>query len=105
MVPDSNGSRPDRSDDDAPKADGGAAGFDEARLYTVVRNAVKDALLDVVGTLLLVGVAFVLVVAGVQAVLWGLSPGTITIGVVAVAFGLYLAAAALELVPPVRDWL
>ncbi|WEL27382.1 putative membrane protein (plasmid) [Haloferax volcanii] len=50
------------------KTDGGDLsdpGFDKAALYTVVRDAVKDALLDVIGTVLLLGIAFVLVIAGI----------------------------------------
>ena len=89
------------------RADGGepaAAGFDEAALYIVVRDAVKDALLDVIGTLLLVGVAFVLVIAGVQAVFSSVSPGTIVTGIGVIAVGLYLAAATLGVIPPIRDW-
>lgn len=95
--------------DDTParlESDGGTApGFDEARLYTVVRAAVKDALLDVIGTLLLLGVAFVLVVAGVGGLFRASAPAQAVVGAVVLAIGVYLAAATLELVPPVREWL
>jgi hypothetical protein len=73
-------------------------------LYTVVRDAVKDALLDVIGTVLLVGIAFVLVIAGAQAVVSALSFGTVAVGVGVAAVGVYLAAATLEIIPPIRDW-
>jgi len=91
----------------SPSTDGGeptAPGFDEAALYTVVRDAVKDALLDVIGTVLLVGIAFVLVIAGVQAVFSSMSFGTVAIGIGVTAVGVYLAAATLEVIPPIRDW-
>ncbi|MFB6122056.1 MAG: hypothetical protein ABEJ78_01175 [Haloferacaceae archaeon] len=104
MVPDANDPPTEHTEDDATTVDGGD-GFDEARLHAVVRDAVEDALLGVVGTLLLVAVAFVLVVAGVQAALWGMSPLGTAAGVAVTAFGLYLAAATLELVPPMRDWM
>ena len=87
--------------------DGGeppAPGFDETALYAVVRDAVKDALLDVIGTLLLVGIAFVLVIAGIQAVFSSVSFGTVAIGIGVTAVGVYLAAATLEIIPPTRDW-
>jgi hypothetical protein len=88
------------------ESDGGTGpGFDEAALYGVIHAAVKDALLDVIGTLLLVGIAFVLVLVGGQAIV---SSGTTT-GIVAgigfVTVGVYLAAASLEIVPPIREWL
>ncbi|MFB6161116.1 MAG: hypothetical protein ABEJ61_08065 [Haloferacaceae archaeon] len=104
MVPDSE--RPGaggRRSAPSPNTDGGTSpGFDEAALHDVVRRAVKDALLDVVGTLLLVGVGFVLVVAGLQAALGTTSRLGVVAGVGVAAVGVYVAAAALELVPPVR---
>ena len=108
MVPDSR--RPPDTDprDDAPlNTDGGEPidpGFDEAALYIVVRDAVKDALLDVIGTVLLVGIAFVLVIAGTQAVVSSVSVGTVAVGIGVTAVGIYLAAATLEVIPPIRDW-
>lgn len=107
MVPDPNdgptGSGPGAA---APETDGGPLpGFDEAVLYRVVRAAVKDALLDVVGTLLLVGVAFVLVVAGGQAVVASDSTAWTALGLAVALGGVYLAAATLEVIPSVREWL
>ena len=46
MIPDSH--RPTDTDGGEPPT----TGFDEAALYTIVRDAVKDALLDVIGTVL-----------------------------------------------------
>jgi hypothetical protein len=107
MVPDPN--RTEAGDPEGSpltrKTDGGSStGFDEAALYAVIRAAVKDALLDVLGTVLLVGVAFVLVVGGAQALVGSASTTGMVLGAVAVAVGLYLAAATLEVIPPIRDW-
>jgi hypothetical protein len=97
-------SHPDRS----PHPDGGESppgpGFDEAALHAVVRDAVEDAILGVIGTVLLVGVAAVLVVAGVQIATLTPSPAGAVVGVAVAVGGLYLAAATLGVVPPVRDW-
>jgi hypothetical protein len=79
--------------------------IDEAALFRLIRDAVKDALLDVIGTLLLLGIACILVVAGVQLFISSISQPGIAIGGVLLAVGLYLAAATLEIIPPLRDWL
>ena len=107
MVPDPNdGPTGPETAASGPEPDGDPLpGFDEATLYRVVRAAVEDALLDVLGTLLLVGVAFVLVVAGGQAVAGSDSAAGTALGVVVALGGLYLAAATLEVIPPVREWL
>jgi len=80
-------------------------GFDEAALFTVIRAAVKDALLDVIGTLLLVGVAFVLLVVGAGAATEANSLVELAASLAVAGFGLYLAATALEILPPAREWL
>lgn len=106
MVP-----KPDTSDDnDANRhkhpleGDGGVApGVNEAALFKLIRDAVKDALLDVIGTLLLLGLASVLILTGVQLV-FSLSQLGSVVGGALVAVGLYLAAATLEIIPPIRDW-
>lgn len=94
MVP--NAQRPTETDGSEPFD----PGFDEAALYRVVRAAVKDALLDVIGTVLLLGIAFVLVIAGIQAVFSSISLVTVAIGIGVVAVGVSLAAATLEIIPP-----
>ena len=58
-----------------------------------------------VGTVFLVGIAFVLVTAGVQAVFSALSFGTVATGIGVTTAGVYLTAATPEAVPPIRDWL
>lgn len=70
----------------------------------MVRDAVKDALLDVMGTILLLGIAFVLVSAGIQAVFSSFSLETVVIGLGVAAAGVYLAAATPEIIPPLREW-
>jgi hypothetical protein len=113
MVPDSSDGfeeRPHREDEPITggrpaSSDGGTdLGFDPDALYRVVRAAVKDALLDVIGTLLLLGVAFVLVAVGGQLLLGAHSGAAAGAGAVLLLFGLYVAATALDLVPPVSDW-
>lgn len=78
-----------------------AAGIDEAALYAVVRRAVEDALLGVIGTVLLVGVAVVLVLVGVAIALGaGLGrPLVALLGVVIGLVGLYVGASTLDLLP------
>lgn len=79
-------------------------GFDEVALYGVVRTAVEDAFLGAVGTILLVGVAFVLVVVGASAAFRTASLPGLAFGVGAAVFGLYLAGSTLGLIPPAREW-
>lgn len=91
--------------EDAGRADASApAGIDDATLYVIVRKAVEDAILGAVGTLLLVGVSFVLVWVGVTVALETGSPVTAALGTVGALVGLYVAAATLELVPSIREW-
>ncbi|MCU4800341.1 hypothetical protein OB920_08150 [Halobacteria archaeon HArc-gm2] len=107
MVPDRSGGS---AADSGSVTDGGAAaGIDEAALYTVVRKAVEDAILGVIGTVLLVGVAFVIAYVGLLGVLasagsTGAGLAGVAVGVALIAIGLYLAAATLELIPPIREW-
>lgn len=94
---------PDDASADPPEAK--TVEFDEVRLYGVVRKAVEDAILGVIGTLLLLGVAFVLIGIGFSTAARIGSPTGIAVGTVVVLFGLYLVAATLELIPSVWDWL
>ena len=57
-----------------------------------------------IGTVLLVGIAFILVVAGGQALISSTSPLGAAIGGLLVLVGVYLATATLELIPPLRAW-
>lgn len=90
--------------DDGSRTDGDP-GFDEDAVYAVVRAAMKDAMLDVIGTVLLVGVALVVFWAGLMLVVsGGGSPGGVAVGVAAVVFSVYLAGSAVDLVPSVWEW-
>jgi hypothetical protein len=100
MIPDSGEtSNPVNADPDPPDP-----GFDEVAMYRVVRKAMGDAILGAVGTILLVGVAFVLVGVGASVAVQGSGGTSLAIGVAVILFGLYLAGATLELIPPVRHW-
>lgn len=112
MVPDANpntntdtneegGSGGERAD----RTDGGTdPGFDEVALYAVVRKATEDAILGAVGTLLLVGIAFVVVWVGITVLVSTPNLPGIGFGVLAILLGVYLAAATLGVIPPVREW-
>ena len=77
--------------------------IDEQRLYTIIRDAVEDAILGVLGTLLLLGIAAFFVWLGGIFLLGG-SPFELAFGVVFLSFGLYLGAATLELIPTLGEW-
>jgi len=93
----------DRASGDCPVGDGGV-GFDEAAMYRVGREAVEDAILGVLGTLVLVGIGFVAVWVGGTALVHSQTPPSMAFGVLAIAFGFYLAASALGVVPPACEW-
>jgi len=82
-------------------------GFDEQALYRVVRSAVEDAILGVLGTLLLLAIAAFFVWVGGAMLLSAAEAGltlSLGFGLVFLAFGLYLGAATLDLVPSLREW-
>ena len=84
-----------------------AGTLDEGALYVVIRKAVEDAILGAIGTLLLVGLALVLVwVGAAMAISSGTRSGVLpaVVGVAIVLVGLYVAAATLEVIPPIREW-
>ncbi|SIR97831.1 hypothetical protein [Natronorubrum thiooxidans] len=88
--------------DPEPKTDGGATvGFDQDELYTTVRTAVKDALLDILGTVSLLGFALLFVAVGAQALFTTSSTTGTVLGGGAIALGFVIAATALELLPSV----
>ena len=89
-------------DEAEPKSDGGTVdGLEREELYAVVQSAVRDALLDVLGTVVLLGFALLLVAVGGRAVISG-STTAVALGVGAVVVGFAITAAALDLVPPFR---
>lgn len=77
----------------------------QGELYLLVRRAVEDAILGVIGTLLLVGIGFVLVWFGVTVALSGIDGSAVRgVGGVFVALvGVYLAASSLGVVPAVSE--
>jgi glycerol uptake facilitator-like aquaporin len=82
------------------------SGLGADEYYRLTYHAVRDALLDVVGTLLLVVVALALVWIGGAAVVSPAAGVTeIGLGVSIATLGLYLAATTLDIIPPVREWL
>lgn len=94
---------PSRADEPAEPIE---VSIDEGALYVVVRKAVEDAVLGVIGTLLLVGLGLVLVWIGAAMALGARSGGPVpaVVGLAIGLIGLYIAAASLELVPPIREW-
>lgn len=90
-------SPPDHGHDGRPSSE-----LDEQAVYRAVRYAVEDAILAVLGTLLLLGVAFVLLVAGAQIATQG-TPTTLAVGILLGLYALYIAAATLDVVPSVRE--
>ncbi len=85
---------------------GHEAGFDQHAMYEVVRAAVKDAMLDVIGTVLLVGIAMVLLWAGGGIILaGGGSPGSVLVGLPVVAVAVYVAGSAVDLIPSIWELL
>lgn len=105
MVPDPDDTDDPSTDDAANRPHRGSnPGFDEAALYAVVRKAVEDAILGAIGTLLLVGVSFLIVWVGVTVVVSTQNLPGAALGVLAILVGGYLAAATLEVIPPAREW-
>ena len=96
-----------------PKAlhetDGGYdMGVDEEVLYQTVRSAVEDAILNVLGTLFLLGFSLLFVLYGAIAAANAFSGGgliQVPIAVGSIGFGFYLAAATLEFVPSIHEFL
>ncbi|QLH76749.1 hypothetical protein HZS55_05275 [Halosimplex rubrum] len=91
---------------DRPVSDGGvSAGLDDDELYEVVHDAVEDAILGVVGTLLLLGIGFVSLVSGVTAVVDATSTASFGIGLAVLAAGLVIFVTTLRGVLPVSRWI
>ena len=91
-------------DSSAQEPDGGLEfGFDEQALYVVVRKAIEDALLGVIGTLLSVAVGLSLAWFGMAVAASGQSTAALAGGIVVAGIGLTLAASAVGIVPSIRD--
>ena len=100
----------DHTTDEPPSgAAGRDPGFDEEALYRTVRRAVSDAIIDAVGTIVLVGIGTGIGLVGASFLLRaaterGLPVPALAAGVWLVAVGFYLVASTLGIVQPVRDW-
>ena len=79
-----------------PDTDTGPSGETE---YTVARSAIRDAIFDAVGTVLLLGFSLVFLFIGVRGLVSGSS---LPLSAGFVAASLFVAGAALDLVPPFR---
>ena len=75
-------------------------------MYVVVRKAVEDAILSILGKLVLAVMAFILVWFGmfVAVASYGSNPLQAVAGVFVVLVGLYFAATALDVIPPLNRW-
>lgn len=104
-TPDADRRTPDAGRGSAAPDGGTSPGFDERALYHTVRRAVEDAILNAVGTLLLVGIGLLFVASGGQVLVRADGTFGYGLGVAILAFGCYLAAAAVGVVPSAREWL
>lgn len=73
--------------------------MDEGTLYLVVRRAVEDAILNVIGTLLLVGVALLMIWVGAMVAVRTPSTGGLVAGTIAILIGLYIGGSTLGVLP------
>lgn len=89
----------------APTAD--VTGIDRGELYVIIRQAVRDALLGVIGTLLLVGLGLVLLWFGIMLAVSAVNSSLIGAlgGVVVALIGFYIAASELDVIPSIGDYL
>lgn len=74
----------------------------EMAVYTAVRGAVKDALLEVIGLLLQLSIGLALVFLGVRTLLRSGSVIRPVIGAVLLGIGILVAVPVLRLVQPLR---
>ncbi|GAA0242424.1 hypothetical protein ACFFQF_19910 [Haladaptatus pallidirubidus] len=81
----------------------GSDGLNGQELYVVIRKAVEDAILEIIGTLLLLGVALALVWAGIAIAFSGTTFGLVA-GIVAIGCGVYFGAATLRIILPIQKW-
>ncbi|MDG5817746.1 hypothetical protein [Natronococcus sp. A-GB7] len=87
-----------------PKPDGGTVNEgDREELYAVVRAAVRDALLDVAGTVALLGFALLFVATGVRGLLEAAGTTGAVVSLALVVLGFAIAAVSLDLVPSIRE--
>jgi hypothetical protein len=86
------------------ETDGGTLDeVEREELYAVVRAAVKDALLDVAGTVALLGLALLFVATGARGLLEAAGTTGAVVSLALVGLGFAIAAVALDLVPSIRE--
>jgi hypothetical protein len=86
------------------ETDGGTLDeVEREELYAVVRAAVKDALLDVAGTVALLGLALLFVATGARGLLEAAGTTGAVVSLALVGLGFASAAVALDLVPSIRE--
>ena len=90
---------------DANPATTESTNLEPSELYIVVRKAMEDAILNVIGTLLLVGLSLVLVWFGmvVATSSYNTSPVIALGGAFVVLVGIYQAASVLGIIPSMTD--
>jgi len=98
------GSKGTPTDADTAFADGGAPGFDEERLHAVVRDAVEDAILGAVGTLLLVGIGLLFFWGGLTAIADANTGDAGVVGALMMIVGLALVVGTLHDMLPTSRW-
>ena len=89
--------------DSSGRTDGGLEAVPREELYEIVHAAVKDAMLDVLGTVALLGFGLVFVAVGGQFLLESSSQVGTALGGLFAGLGFLIGAAALDLVPPFRE--
>lgn len=79
--------------------------FDEQLLYPVIREAVEDAILGVLGTILLLGIGILFIWFGVMLLAFSFRGiPQLVFGIFAIVAGIYLAASSVKIIPPIREW-
>lgn len=84
-------------------SDDAVARLTEEELAALVEQSVRRSMLDVLGTVLLLGFSLLFLGIGARGLLTATTTVGIAIGLAAIAGGLALAAAAFGLIPPFRD--
>ena len=92
---------PERVTEEPPSRD---PGFDEDRLYEVVAQAVEDAVISAIWTVIMVGIAVALVWVGIAVVVANPTPLGLIFGAITILAGFYVAGTRLDVIAPVRSW-
>lgn len=95
--------------DGGPTADGGretaaTTTLSEEELRRLISDAVEDAILGAIGTVLLMAIGLVFVAVGAVTAVEGSTTTEWLLGAAFLLFGGYVAARAVRLLPPLRAW-